>query len=200
MIRKIIIIICGIIFMAFGTWLCNYTNFGIDPFNALCVGSSNMLNISLGTFTLVAQFIIAVLILFIQKRFLGIGSLVPMISFGYILQVINEVMESVLPTSMSIIASFVLFGVGMVCIALGMSLYMNCDLGMVPYDAVSFSISEKINKNPFLLRVIIDVSIASLAFLVGGPIQVGTILLAFGIGPILKVFKPITNKVIKRAS
>ena len=123
-----------------------------------------------------------------------------MISFGYILQVINEVMESVLPTSMSIIASFVLFGVGMVCIALGMSLYMNCDLGMVPYDAVSFSISEKINKNPFLLRVIIDVSIASLAFLVGGPIQVGTILLAFGIGPILKVFKPITNKVIKRAS
>ena len=73
----------------------------------------------------------------------------------------------------------------MLFITLGMSIYMSTELGMVPYDCVSFVISKKTGKNPFMLRVGLDISVAVIALLLHGPISVGTILIAFGIGPLL---------------
>ncbi len=38
MIKKLFIIFGGIVVMAIGTGLCNYTHFCIDPFNAFGIG------------------------------------------------------------------------------------------------------------------------------------------------------------------
>ena len=56
--------------MAIGTALCNYTQFGIDPFNAFCVGASKRIELSLGLFTLVSQTIISVFVFCISKKYL----------------------------------------------------------------------------------------------------------------------------------
>lgn len=197
MIKKLLIILCGIVVMAIGTGLCNYTHFGIDPFNAFCIGASNQLNLSLGIFTLFAQVIIAVLILCNNKKYLGIGSIIPMLTFGYILQLINIIISFLLPATMPLIINILLFMIGILFITFGMSLYMNCDLGMVPYDSISFTIGDSIKKSPFMLRMILDITVAILAYLIGGPIQIGTIFIAFGIGPILDFMKSITRRLIK---
>lgn len=193
--KKLFIIVCGIALMAFGTSLCNYTGFGIDPFNALCIGSSIQFNISLGMFTLLAQIIIAVFVFCMNRRYIGIGSLIPMIVFGYLLEFLTIIVKTILPDTIPSILSIFLFGFGMMVIAFGMSLYMSSELGMVPYDGIAFVISEKTDKNPFLLRVILDIIVAIIAFIMGGPIQIGTIFIAFGIGPILNFMNRLTRRI-----
>lgn len=186
---RITILFVGILMMAVGTAICNYTGLGIDPFNAFCNGSSALFGISLGTFTLLAQLTLAAGILFLKRSYLGIGSVIPMVFFGYFLQFFNWLLPKMLPEFNGIFLNILVFLPGMLIIAIGMSIYMNCDLGMVPYDCVSFLLSERTKKNAFVLRVVIDTAFAVMALMVRGPISIGTILLALGIGPLLSLAK-----------
>ena len=185
--KKIIILLLGIILLALGTSICNYTSLGIDPFNAFCTGGATFVKIGLGTFILIAQLIIAIIVFFLDKKYIGIGSIIPMITFGYILQFFNWFLHKFVIIEFVFFIRIIIFLLGMIIIALGMSIYMNCDLGMVPYDSLAFAFSEKTGKNAFLLRVILDVSVAGFALFVNGPINIGTILLAFGVGPLLNI-------------
>lgn len=184
--KKIINLILGITIIAIGTAICNYTGLGIDPFNALCTALSLHLSISLGTMTLCIQCFIALVIICINKKYLGIGSIVPMFIFGYLLQICNYCF-SMMPSFKNPVFIFLTFLLGMLFITLGMTLYMNTKLGMVPYDGIAFAFSELFKKNAFHFRVILDVGVSVFAYLMHGPIAIGTILLAFGIGPLLKV-------------
>lgn len=197
MIKKLLIIFIGITCMAIGTGLCNYTQFGIDPFNALCIGVSSYLNISLGMFTFIIQFIIAIFIFIGNKKYIGVGSVIPMVLFGYLLQFVTLLIGHTLPVSMPFFINIIMFIIGIFIIALGMSFYMNCDLGMVPYDGISFTIGDHIHKNPFILRICLDVSVAIAAYFIGGPIQLGSVFIALGIGPILKQMNSMTRRFIK---
>jgi uncharacterized membrane protein YczE len=175
--------------MAFGTSICNNTGLGIDPFNAFCMALSRIININLGTMVMLIQIILGILVFVLNKRFLGFGSLVPMISFGYFLQFFNWFISQIISFDFNILSKLILLLMGMVAIAIGMSMYMECNLGMVPYDCLAFIISDYLGKKMFIFRVILDSTIAITAFLLGGPINVGTILLAVSIGPLIDIFR-----------
>lgn len=187
--KKLIVLITGISMMALGTSICNTTGLGIDPFNALCVAFSELFTIQLGTMVLILQAFLGIFVLIFDRKKLGIGTLVPMILFGYFLQFFSWFIPQLISGSINRIVNMLLFLVGMMIIAIGMSMYMECEVGMVPYDCLSFVIGERINKNPFTFRVAIDTTVAVAAFLLGGPINVGTVLLAFFTGPLINFFR-----------
>ena len=103
-----------------------------------------------------------------------------MVTFGYFLQFFNWCLLRFLSFDSGFFIRLILFLAGMLLSTAGMSLYMSCNLGMVPYDCVSFIISGKTAINAFVVRVIVDFCVAVLALAAGGPINVGTVLLAFG--------------------
>ncbi|WP_333645974.1 YczE/YyaS/YitT family protein [Lacrimispora sp.] len=187
--RKIIVLIAGILLMALGTAVCNNTALGIDPFNAFCADLSAIANIQLGTMILLVQLAIAILVFFLNKKYLGIGSVIPMVMFGYFLQFFNWAVFQLITFDFVLIIRFFIFFIGMLIIAFGMSIYMSCDLGMVPYDCFSFIMSERLGRNAFKLRVVLDTMVAVIAILLKGPINIGTILLAFCVGPLIGFFK-----------
>lgn len=82
---------------------------------------------------------------------------------------------------------FLIFFAGMVTIA----------FGMAPYDCASFLLSEYLNKDAFMLRVLLNTMAAAMAILLKGPINVGTILLAFFTGPLVGVFCKKVNQKLK---
>ncbi|EOH91164.1 YczE/YyaS/YitT family protein [Enterococcus pallens] len=187
--KKLIVLMIGISMMALGTSICNITGLGIDPFNALCVAFSELFTIQLGTMVLILQAFLGIFVFISDRKKLGIGTLVPMILFGYFLQFFNWFMPQLIEASANLIVNLSLFLVGMMIISIGMSTYMECEVGMVPYDCLSFVIGERINKNPFTFRVAIDTTVAVAALLLGGPINVGTVLLAFFTGPLINFFR-----------
>ena len=190
-IRKVLRLSVGVQLMAFGTSLAQLTGLGIDPFNAFCTGVASLLNWPLGTFILLAQCSIALLVCYVHKAYLGIGSLIPMLCFGYLLQLCNQIMTGISIPAFPFVIHILLFLIAMIIIATGMFCYMGCQLGMVPYDALAFLLEKLIDKNAYTLRVILDVIVILFALLVHGPIQLGTLLLAFGIGPLLQILHQI---------
>ena len=189
MMKKFLVLIIGISLMALGTSICNTTGLGIDPFNALSVAFSDLFAIQLGTMVLLLQALLGIFVLVFDRKKLGLGSLVPMIAFGYFLQFFNWFIPRLIVVNQNWVFSVFIFFIGMLIIAIGMSTYMECEVGMVPYDCLSFVIGERINKNPFTFRIAIDITVAILAFVLGGPINIGTVLLAFFTGPLINYFR-----------
>lgn len=189
--KKIIIILLGIVIIGLGTAVCNITGLGIDPINAFCQAIAERSGFGVGIITLGIQAILGLLILMGNRHFLGWGSLIPMIAFGYALQFFNWLMPEV---QLSLTLNIVIFFIGATIIALGMSVYMSVSLGMVPYDGLAYVIAWKWGGKVPVLRILQDVIIACLAFLMGGPINIGTFIIAFCIGPIVSYFR---NKIFQ---
>ena len=81
---------------------------------------------------------------------------------------------------------------GVVCQILGCSFYVTANLGMAPYDCVSFIVPNR-TKIPFRWwRIISDFTCVAIGFLCGATVGLGTLIMAFGTGPLL----PLCNKYI----
>ena len=187
--KRLIVLVTGINILGLGTAVCNFTGLGIDPINAFAVAVSDLMNVQLGMFLLVLQFLLGIGVFIFKRENIGVGTIVPMITFGYFLQFFNWLIPQFVSNSNSLIVNSIIFIFGMLIIAFGMSMYMSCKVGMVPYDSVAFILSERIGKNPAVFRIAIDAIVAVIAFFLGGPINIGTVLLAVSIGPLIDFYR-----------
>jgi len=187
--KKIVVLLFGIIILALGTAICNFTGLGIDPFNALCVAIAEMTNIQLGTMVLMIQALIAVIVFIFKREDIGFGTIVPIATFGYFLQFFDWAIPQLVVQPNSILINLIIFVLGMLTLAFGMTTYMQCRMGMVPYDALAFVFEHYFKRRAAIFRISLDVTIAVIAFLLGGPISIGTVLLAVSVGPLIDFYR-----------
>lgn len=186
-IRKIILILFGVTIMGLGTGICNSTGLGIDPVNALGMGIAKQKKLPLGLVISVIQLIIIIVVLLLDKSFINLGTLIPMAYFGYALQFFTQYLPNF--NTENLMIKIIIFLLGLVVVALGMSIYMGCEWGLVGYDALAYIFEKKTKKRPFIFRVCLDAIVALIAFLVHGPVSLGTILFVMGIGPLIDLFR-----------
>ena len=73
--------------------------------------------------------------------------------------------------------------VGIVVTALGMGLYIGAGLGPGPRDGLMTGIAAK-GFPLWLVRTVLELTALVIGWLLGGDVGVGTVLFAFGIGPL----------------
>ncbi len=79
---------------------------------------------------------------------------------------------------------------GVVLTCLSCSLYMSSRLGMGPYDAIGWILSERSGgRIPFrVVRILIDACAVTIGFACGSIVGLGTLVLACGTGPLIEFF------------
>jgi uncharacterized membrane protein YczE len=83
---------------------------------------------------------------------------------------------------------------GVLLIGLGSGLYLAADLGAGPRDGLMTGLHHRFGWSIRRGRTAVELTVLMVGFLLGGTIGLGTILFAFGIGPLvqgfLRVFDP----------
>ena len=83
---------------------------------------------------------------------------------------------------------------GVLLIGLGSGLYLAADLGPGPRDGLMTGLHHRFGWSIRRARTAVELTVLVIGFLLGGTIGLGTILFAFGIGPVvqacLRVFDP----------
>lgn len=89
--------------------------------------------------------------------------------------------------------------IGLVIAGLGISLYQTPNVGAAPYDSLSLIMEKRIPKvSYFWCRIFTDAFSALVCFLAGGIIGIGTLVTAFGFGPVVEFFNVhLTRKLLK---
>jgi uncharacterized protein len=172
----------GLLLMAFGYSLVIKPGLGVAPWDILHLGIQGKTGIALG---LVIQLSgVAVILL---NMALGIkptvGMLLNMLSFGPILQRVLPLV----PQPDSILIRWLMLGAGMMIVGLGTALYVSADLGSGPRDGMMIGLTRKLGVPVAFIKNGMDVTVALTGWWLGGPLGVGTAVVALGLGPCMQL-------------
>lgn len=203
---RIIILFVGLVIAHLGVTLFLLADIGADPFNVLIQGlyriTSFITFLTHGRVHMIICFLIIIVLLIVDKSYIGIGTLVCMFCGGPIIDVFNYFLEPLFAGNPSMVTRVIVNIIGCVILAFGMTIVIKSEAGTGPNDLVAIVISDKLKKKFSIVRVIVDFVFALSGFLLGGTIGIGTLICAFVVGPVAGVFMPFNeswiNKLIDR--
>ena len=127
--------IIGITFISFGSALSESMNMGLDPFTALNRGASTLLGFSLGNYQLVVNLLILAVVFFMQRSLIGWGTIYNMILVGYQVDFFTSMFENYFTADeIGLAFRIIITVIAILIFAMGVSMYMDTELGVSPYD------------------------------------------------------------------
>lgn len=195
--KRIFYVIAAVILMGLSLSFLIRLNFGTDPCSAMNLGISRHLHLSFGTWLVLFNGILFILVIIFDRSQLGWGTLVNMLLVGYSADFFKWLFNLILPDNAfdSLGIRIIVLIPSLFVFIVAAAVYMAVDLGSAPYDAIVFIIASKLKKIPFrLIRIAWDMTACLIGFLLGSTIGVVTVLIAFLLGPVIAWVKEKINR------
>lgn len=202
---RVVILMVGLVIAHLGVTLFLLADLGSDPFNVFVQGIFRTICkfvdwefITHGRVHVVISLIIVVILLFVDKKYVKIGTLLCMICGGPIIDLFSLFLRPLFENNNSMVLRIIVNIIGCWILAFGMTIVIRSEAGTGPNDLVALVISEKIKKKFSVIRVIVDVVFALTGLVLGGVVGIGTAICAFVVGPVAGLFMPINDKWIQK--
>lgn len=192
---KYVFYVVGILILTLGISLTIQSKLGTSPFDALLVGLSKNVGLTVGSWEIIlALLLIGSNSLLARKRpeILGlVTALITGIGIDMWLFLLHDIVSPDLWFSQA-----VCFTTGLVVVGLGTATYLHTNFAPIPVDRLTLIIKELTRKTVFFSRTLIYILFLMLAIIFNGPIGVGTLLTVCLGGYILHFFMPITGRIL----
>lgn len=172
----------GLVLCGTGLALMVLGDLGLGPWEVLHQGISERTGVPIGTVGIVVGFVVLVAWVPLRQR-PGVGTLCNVVIIGLVVDAVLAVVPAPSATALRwacMLGGVVLFG-------LGSGLYIGAGLGPGPRDGLMTAISRR-GHSLRLVRTLIELSALIAGWALGGTVGVGTVVFAFGIGPLVQLF------------
>lgn len=190
LIRQVMGVLIGVIFMGFGiSWLVP-CGFGTDGYTALNLAVSGKIGWTFGTWQAAFNCVLFVVVILFDRKLIGIGTLANMILVGYSCDFFTWIWGMILPADFfTPMWVRIVVAVPALLVFVGAAaLYMDMGLGTSPYDALPFILHKRLSKLSFrIVRVSYDLAFILIGYLFGAPFAVVTVMMAFLLGPAVEL-------------
>ncbi len=194
---KYALYVIGILILTLGISFTIQSDLGTSPFDALLVGLSINVGLTVGSWEIIIAIILICFNSLLKRQrpeVLGlVTAFITGIGIDMWLLLVNNVVTPEL-----LFSKFVCFGVGLVLIGLGTAIYLHTNFAPIPIDRLTLIIQELTKTNILFARTLIYLVFILLALVFNGPIGVGTILTVCLGGVLLNYFMPVTGKILER--
>lgn len=182
-IRRLPGLLVGLVLFGAGIAVMAASGLGLGPWEAFHQGISNRTGLALGTVSILVGIPVLALWWPLGER-PGVGTILNVALIGtsvnLVLPLLPRPAEPVVQLTMSV--------GGVLVIGLGSGLYLAADLGPGPRDGLMTGLHHRFGWSIRRARTSVELSVLVVGFLLGGTIGLGTILFAFGIGPVVQAF------------
>ncbi|MFJ7734519.1 YitT family protein [Lysinibacillus sp. NPDC097231] len=185
----------GILVLSFGiTLTIKGQIFGVGSWDVLHIGLTKTFGLTIGTWSILMGLAILVFDMLVTKKFPLPGTFIDMFLAGIFIDIFNYWLPDIDGLWMQLLA----YISGLVLLGWGCGMYMVANLGIGPRDTLMLLMVHKLNWSVTRARTTMEVTVAILGFLLGGPIGIGTALMAFGLGPIVQFALTFNEKLFMR--
>jgi uncharacterized membrane protein YczE len=186
-VKRVIMTVAGVSIGGVAVGMFQFSDFGMDPFQVFAHGLWGLTRVGYGSFYMILNCIMLAVVLFVDRRKIGLGTVINVFLLGYIVEFSSWIFALWIPDpSLAVRAIFLLAGMVILCIA--SSLYFVANMGVSTYDAVALYMAEHRVAKFQYCRIGTDVVCVSVGFLLGATVGVGTLVTAFFMGPIIAFF------------
>ena len=188
----------GLVLFGVGLWLGLVAELGVGPWDVLTGGLSEQLGIRFGLMAILVS--VVVLLIGIASRVRpGIGTVLNVFVIGAVLDLLltspllADLDEQPLPLRLAVTL------LGIATVAAGSALYLGAHLGPGPRDGLMVAIHLRTGWRVGTSRAVLEGVVLLLGVLLGGPVGIGTLLFAAGIGPAVQVaFRVLRQTPVRR--
>ncbi len=201
-IKRILVLLLGLSIAHLGVTLFLLSDLGADPFNVLIQGLTRLIApiapLTHGTVHMIVCALIIAILLFVDRSYIKIGTLLCMLCGGPIIDVFMLLLSPLVGAASPIYLRVFALVAGCVILAFGMTIVIKSNAGTGPNDLVAIVFSDKLHKKFSIVRVITDACFVLVGALLGGIFGVGTIVCAFLVGPVAGFFMPYNDKLCRK--
>ncbi|HFK1425888.1 MULTISPECIES: YczE/YyaS/YitT family protein [Bacillus cereus group] len=187
--------ILGIIILTLGISLTIQSNFGTSPFDALLVGLSINVGLTVGSWEIIVALILICCNAFLKRQRPEVLGLVTAFITGIGIDMWLFLLHNLITPELWL-TKLICFGIGLVVIGLGTAIYLQTNFAPIPIDRLTLIIQELTKTNILFSRTVIYLLFLIMAIVFSGPIGIGTLLTVCLGGVILNFFMPITERVL----
>lgn len=185
--------LAGMIIMALGiSMTIKGQRLGIGPWDVLHIGLFNKLGLSIGTWNIITGLLIILCVSIVTREWPKMGTWINIVTIGLCIDLFNWL----LPDFTTLWEQAIIFITGIIVLGYGAAIYVSPNMGAGPRDSLMLLLVDKFNFSIKGIRTAIEVIVAILGWLLGGPVGIGTVLIAILIGPIIHYALPQSQTVL----
>lgn len=195
---KLVLALIGILFIGVGVGFNASSLFGNDPIALLYDGVRNALSLPvtrLGLISNVVNYAIIILLFFIGRHYVNIGTAVYILPFGTFVNLGTFLFPKIFVTDTVLNRGIGAF-IGCLLIYVGVSIYITVDIGLDPFTGLVMIINDHLPWGFGKTKICFDFILIILGFLLGGKLGMITLITALTAGPSIQYF----TKLLKRLS
>lgn len=194
---RIFLSILGMLILGLGVSFTIKSNLGSDPASTFQLGLANLLGVSYGTSSLLYSVVILGIVFSIDRKYINISSVLAMFVIGYTVDLLLFLMKGIDIAVFPMYIRVIILILGAFICSFGVTLYIFSDLGVAATDSVAEIISDKLHLSYKTVRMVTDLLFVVFGYFLGGPVGIGTVLLAFIIGPFIQISRKILHYILE---
>lgn len=183
----------GILILSLGISLTIQSGLGTSPFDALLVGLSKEVGLTVGSWEVLISVILLICnAILTRKKPILLGLITAFIT-GIGIDLWLFVVKNTIYLN-ALLSKLICFGIGLVLIGLGTAIYLQTKFASTPIDHLTLIIRDLSKRTILFSRTLVYALFLVLAIIFKGPIGIGTLLTVCLGGMILHVFMPIVER------
>ena len=186
MAKRIAIYLIGMSITSLGIALVVLSSAGAGPWDAVAAGLHKQLGLTIGMWSIISQGLVVILIAFIEKERLQYGAVIAIIIRSFFLDVWIYLLIRHVDLTYSMVTQWSSFLIGIVLIGFGIGLYLEAKFPKTPIDGLMVALHHRFGWTLGGSRLLIEFTAAVMGFLLGGPVGLGTIMVALFLGKIVQ--------------
>jgi uncharacterized membrane protein YczE len=179
LLKKMPSLMFGLLLYSIAILTTLYSNLGMSPWDVFHMGIVNHTSLTLGQVSEITGFII-LFISYLTGIVPGLGSAFNMIFIGIFVDLIEKL--KIFKTPDNLIMQIIMLFIGIIVMGWATYFYLRVNLGAGPRDGLMEGLVKKLNKPVWLIRGVIELTVLVSGYFLGGPIGIGTLIIAGSIG------------------
>lgn len=196
--KKIVFALIGIFLIGCGVSFNAMAQLGNDCIGIVYDGVRSFANLSQAQLGYVSNFLnwgLIVLLWFIGRRYVNIGTLIYILPYGFFVNIGTWAYGVIFGDGAGFVTRVIAATIGCLLLYIGVAIYITMDIGVDPFTGLVMTLRDKVNQEYRKVKIVFDLCMTALGFALGGKLGVITIITAFTAGPCIQFFAERIKKI-----
>ena len=180
MIKRVIFLLWGLLLFGFGIVMTIKSNLGTAPWDVLHLGIINYISLTIGQVSQLTGIAVIIISWFLGMK-PGWGTIANMYFIGLFIDIFMD--WNVIPIPKDWYSQLAMLLGGILVIGWASFFYLSAAFGAGPRDSFMVGSIQKTGWPVWKVRTVIETSVALIGYFLGGPVGIGTLIIAFTLGP-----------------
>ena len=194
--KRIVIYLVGLVVTSLGVALIIRSAVGAGPLDTVAVGFKQYFGLTIGIWSIVTQGLLVIITAIVEKAKPRLESIVAVVIRSWFLDIWFYIILADIEFSNAIAIQWLTYTVGLIAVGLGIGIYIEARFPKTPVDGLMIALSERFNWSMSVSRLVIESSAVTFGFLLGGPVGLGTVIMAITLGRIIQISNSIIRKLL----